>query len=182
MVEKRLTGHSATRKRRDECMYTCRAQPGGIGGDVAVKSLHQIYPKQSNPCHCLNIRRASRAVSEFYENYLEPCALTIAQLSLLWQVSAAERITIHELAQRMRIDRTTLNRNMKPLEHAGLITIRPCSDPRTRQVRLTEAGGKAVTHGRELWAEAQGALQEYLGETDLATLGALLCKLEALVP
>lgn len=147
-----------------------------------MKFIQDVYPKQPSPCHCLNVRRASRAVSQFYERYLETCALTISQLSLLRQVSMAERTTINELAERMRIDRTTLNRNLKPLADAGLITIRPGQDSRTRHVQLTKAGNNAVTQGWKRWSEAQGALKEYLGEADLATLIALLSKLEALVP
>jgi DNA-binding MarR family transcriptional regulator len=144
--------------------------------------MQQVYPKQPSPCHCLNVRRASRAVSQFYERYLEPCGLTIPQLSLLLQLSTAERTTINELAERMRIDRTTLNRNMKPLADAGLITIRPGRDFRTRHIQLTKAGGEAVSQGRKLWREAQRALTEYLGEDDLKKLTALMSKLEALVP
>lgn len=130
----------------------------------------------------MNIRRASRAVTQYYDEVLKPSGLTIAQLSLLRHLEMAEQITISELARKMRIDRTTLNRNMKPLTEAGLIVISPGKDSRTRRLMLTDAGRDAVAKGWTLWGEAQASLKQYLGEEDLAKLVQLLSKLEALVP
>jgi len=147
-----------------------------------MKSAHQTYPKPPSPCYCLNTRRASRAITQYYERFLAPCALTLAQLSLLRQLPCLESIAIQQLAERMRIDRTTLNRNLKPLLVSGLISIQPGPDSRTRQVRLTEAGSAALTQGWEHWGEAQESLKAYLGEADLLALENVLFRLEALVP
>lgn len=130
----------------------------------------------------MNVRRAARAVTQFYDEALKPSGLTIAQLALLRHLEMADLITISELAKMMRIDRTTLNRNMKPLAEAGLIIITPGKDSRTKQVALSEAGKTAAAEGWLLWGEAQASLQEYVGTEDLARLTELLSKLEALVP
>jgi len=86
------------------------------------------------------------------------------------------------LAKTMRIDRTTLNRNMKPLINAGLITVNSGDDSRSRQVLLTDTGKDALVDALSLWDLAQASLQEYLGETELASFEKSLSKLEALVP
>jgi len=91
-----------------------------------------------------------------------------------------EQATIGQLAKTMRIDRTTLNRNMKPLADAGLIESHPGQDTRTKVIILTEEGKAAVGLGWRLWGEAQQSIKEYLGEEDLAKLKQLLAKLEAL--
>jgi DNA-binding MarR family transcriptional regulator len=101
---------------------------------------------------------------------------------LLRHIEIVEMTTISELAKMMRIDRTTLNRNMKPLADAGLITINPGKDSRTRQIMLTEAGKDAVIKAWALWGEAQILIEEYLGDEDLGKLIQLMGKLEALVP
>lgn len=142
----------------------------------------RTYPKTASPCICMNVRRASRAVTQFYDDVLQPSGITIAQMSLLTQLSLAEPVTISDLAKRMRIDRTTLNRNMKPLAEAGLITVRQGNDSRTRPVSLTDLGKNAHAQARELWREAQNSLQEYLGEEDATQLVQFLTKLEALTP
>ena len=140
------------------------------------------YPKTPSPCLCLNIRRASRAVTEFYEKILEPSKLKVTQYSLLRHLEQVEPAQITELAKIMRIDRTTLSRNMKPLIEAGLIEVNAGQDPRSREVILTKAGKLALTKATVLWDQAQALLQEYLGEYDSRQFNHLISKLEALVP
>ena len=130
----------------------------------------------------MNVRRASRAVTQYYDDAVKPSGLTITQLALLWQIETAKQTTLSELAKMMRIDRTTLNRNMKPMAEAALIAINPGNDSRTRHVLLTEAGRAAMKQAWSLWREAQASLKEYLGEEDLVKLTKLLSQLEALAP
>ena len=147
-----------------------------------MKHIEQTYPKEPSICNCLNVRRASRAITQFYDEVLKPSGLTIAQLGMLRHLAVTEGTTVGGLAKRMRIDRTTLNRNMKPLLESGFITIAPGEDSRTRQITLTEAGKGASARAWALWGEAQTALGEYLGGEDLVKLVKLMSKLEALVP
>jgi len=147
-----------------------------------MKNINETYPKYPSVCNCMNIRRASRAVTQFYDDVLKPCGLTVAQLSLLRHIEVIKQTTISELAKMMRIDRTTLNRNLKPMVDAGLIVINLGKDSRIREVRLTASGKDAVVKGWELWGEAQASLKEYMGEEDITKLVQLLSKLEALVP
>lgn len=147
-----------------------------------MKHINEVYPKCPSLCNCMNIRRASRAVTQFYDEIIKPSGLTASQLLLLQHLKMTNMATISELAKMMRIDRTTLNRNMKPLIDAGFIAVNPGKDSRTRQVMLTEMGRGAVVKGWELWGEAQASLNEYMGEDDLAKLTQLLSKLEAIVP
>ena len=137
--------------------------------------------KSSSPCHCLNIRRASRAVTQFYEKVLEPSGLKVTQYSLLRNLERADPVSMSVLAKIMRIDRTTLNRNMKPLISAGLITANSGEDSRSRQVILTEAGKAALVNAYALWDEAQASIVEYLGVAELDVFEKLLSKLEVLV-
>lgn len=142
--------------------------------------IHTVQPKRSSPCTCMNLRRASRSLTYFYDEVLKPSGLTVNQLALLRNLELLEQTTIGELAKTMRIDRTTLNRNMKPLADARLIDINPGKDSRTKAIILTEKGRAAVGLGWRLWGEAQQSIQEYLGEADLAKLKQLLAKVEAL--
>lgn len=147
------------------------------------KTVERSYnPKPPSPCMCLNIRRASRAVTEFYEKILEPCGLKVTQYSLLRNLGQVEPVKITELANFMRIDRTTLNRNMKPLAEAGLIEIHAGQDPRSKEIRLTNAGKLLVANATVLWNQAQTDLQEYLGECDRKQFDHVMSKLEALAP
>lgn len=147
-----------------------------------MKEQLLTYPKQPSICNCMNVRRASRAVTQFYDEQLKSCGITIAQLSLLLRLQETDALTISQLAQSMRIDRTTLNRNMKPLLENGLITLQQGKDSRTKLVSLTVQGRKTATQGWACWGKAQELLTTYLGNEDLAKLTSLLNKLEALAP
>ena len=146
-----------------------------------MNHIAKSNPKSLSPCHCLNVRRASRAVTQFYEKVLEPSGLKVTQYTLLRNLERVESVSISVLAKTMRIDRTTLNRNMKPLMNAGLIMVNSGKDSRSRLVRITEAGKAALVCAWALWGEAQVTLEEYLGVAELASFEKSLSKLEALV-
>jgi len=129
----------------------------------------------------LNIRRASRAVTQFYEKVLQPSGLKVTQYSLLRNLELLKPVSMSVLAKIMRIDRTTLNRNLKPLINAGLITVNSGEDSRSRQVMITEVGKDTLTSALTLWDEAQASLVKYLGEEQLDSFEKSLSKLEALV-
>ena len=141
-----------------------------------------LYPKPSSPCNCMNIRRASRAVSQFYDSVLEPGGITLNQFGMLNVINTMQAPGISELAGEFRVDRTTMNRNLKPLLEKELICQRQGSDARRKEIVLTESGHAALQRGMELWEAAQDALEEYLGTSELKQLKSTLAKLEALVP
>lgn len=153
-----------------------------IKGYPSMKNDLGKYPKGSSVCNCMNVRRASRAISQYYDDTLAPSGLTITQLGVLLQVKALGNPGISELAEPFRIDRTTMNRNLKPLLEAGLIVIQVGTDARKKEVQLTDEGLSRMTHGALLWQQAQDSLEEYLGKNELKQLRAMLAKLEALVP
>ncbi len=141
-----------------------------------------LYPKPSSPCNCMNIRRAARAVSQFYDSVLEPGGISPNQFGMLHVIDSMQSPGISELAGEFRVDRTTMNRNLKPLLEKGLICQRQGSDARRKEIVLTESGHSALQRGMELWMEAQKSLELYLGADELKQLKSTLSKLEALVP
>ena len=147
-----------------------------------MKQIEKTYPKVSSPCNCMNIRRAAKAVTQFYDDTLKESGLTITQLGILSHIENAEMISIGELAQRMRSDRTTLNRNIKPLVAAGFIDVVQGKDLRVKQLSLTTLGQEKVNKAFQLWGEAQTLLTEYLGNDELERFTKLLSKIEALIP
>ena len=67
------------------------------------------------------------------------------------------------------MDRTTLGRNVVPLEREGLIRIEPDrTDRRSKTVKLTAEGRKRLDGARARWREAQsGFARAYGGERTL---------------
>ena len=74
-------------------------------------------------CFCSSVRKASRAITQFYDEQLAPSGLLTTQFSLLSQVHRHGPVAMQGLADAMAMDRTTLTRNLKPLINARLIAI-----------------------------------------------------------
>src|SRR5437879_8957787 len=94
-----------------------------------------------NDCNCLAVRQAARHITQFYDKFLAPGGLRTTQFSILAKLRRAGPLTINALAADLVMDRTTLGRNILPLERDGLIAVeRGSRDRRSKTLRLTEAG------------------------------------------
>ena len=115
-------------------------------------------------CLCFNLRKAARAVTQLYDAALEPAGLRATQFSLLAVLAGRDAVTITDLARAMVMDRTTLTRNLRPIEKQGLVAIAPGDDRRTREVRLTQRGRTALTRATPRWRHAQTRMLDALGD------------------
>jgi DNA-binding MarR family transcriptional regulator len=126
-------------------------------------------------CTCLRLRKASRRVSLFYDQHLEPYGLTITQYGLLGHIKSLDGIGIGPLAEKLVMDPTTLTRNLRPLERKGFVVMP--ADPRDRRSRclhLTEAGRQAFEAARPGWNAAQHEIARVLGGKDGVALAATI--------
>lgn len=122
-------------------------------------------------CVGLAIRRASRAVSQHYDQALRPTGLRNSQFGLLVALDQGGETPLGALAERLRMDRTTLARNVTVLESRGLVASRaPESDRRSRLLRPTPAGRDAAAAAFPLWQGAQAELAELVGGAELEAL------------
>lgn len=138
--------------------------------------------QKSSPsvCTCINLRRSSMAVTGLYDRYLAPSGLNISQFSLLKRLTVLGPVSVSELALEMRLDRTTLVRNLKALEQSGYVEDASAEGSRNRCLTLTGSGKAVYNDAAELWEGARLFLQESLGSGDLQILTALLSKIEKL--
>ncbi len=131
-------------------------------------------------CHCFAVRSAARHVTQFYDQLLEPTGLRITQYSILAMLKRLGPLTINALAKVLQTDRTTLGRNILPLERDGLIRIEQgASDRRARELHLTTAGEKRLQAARPAWLKAQATFESSFGPKRAETLRALLRALMA---
>src|SRR5438105_7879084 len=96
----------------------------------------------SAPCACGRLRRASRALTQLYDDAMAPSGLRVTQYSLLSVLARNGALRISELAARQLLDRTALSRNLDPLIERGLVAVTAGRDARTREVALTVKGAK----------------------------------------
>jgi DNA-binding MarR family transcriptional regulator len=132
-------------------------------------------------CTNLKLRQLSRAVTRHYDAYVAPTGLKNSQYSLLSHVVLLGPLRPTDLAARMKLDASTLTRNLQPLIAAGWVEQGPGDDARSRSISTTEAGLAKRAEAQRAWKQAQLALNARLGSGRVVALHALLDEcLEAL--
>lgn len=126
-------------------------------------------------CTCFAVRRAARHVSQVYDGHLASTGLRTTQYSLLNVLAGDGPRSLAAVAKRMGLDRTTLGRNLRPLEREGLVsmTVDP-TDRRGRTLVITEIGLTKLAEARTCWATAQAAFEARYGATETSQLHATL--------
>ena len=131
-------------------------------------------------CNCLAIRQAARHVTQFYDQLFAPVGLRATQFAILSRLRRQGPLTINALAALLVMDRTTLGRNILPLQRDGLIEIvASAADRRRRELRLTEAGLARYAAALECWSAAQQRFETVFGGERAAALRELLREVTA---
>jgi DNA-binding MarR family transcriptional regulator len=125
--------------------------------------LTGICRKIEISCMGTRVRRTARVVGNYYDMHLKSAGLKGTQFTLLNAIFLNPSITITQLADLLLLNRTTLNRNLKPLERQGLVRTSPGKDQRTRVLNLTQEGRNILQSALPLWLEAQSGVVETLG-------------------
>jgi DNA-binding MarR family transcriptional regulator len=136
----------------------------------------------SPACACGRLRRATRALTQLYDDLMAPSGLRVTQFSLLRTLGRSGKATMSDLAGTLLLDRTALSRTLDPLAARGLVAIAPGRDARTREVSLTHAGERAVHGAEPHWRRAQAQVARKLGPVKLEALFATLREIETLHP
>ena len=121
-------------------------------------------PMDVKNCTNFNLRKAARVVTHRYDEILKPSGLRSTQYSLLTVLSVGGADTISNLAHKLVMDRTTLTRNLKPLQAQGWIKRVPGEDRRTRAWAITGPGRKVLAQALPLWQKAQKETVNLLGK------------------
>ncbi len=127
-------------------------------------------PSEPANCLCFNLRRAARAITRTYDLALAPAGLKATQFTVLRTAGELDGAAMSRLADRLGMDRTTLTRNLQPLERRGLVSVGAGRDRRERPVRITEAGREVLEAALPLWEDAQSRLYSALGPVAFVSL------------
>ncbi len=129
-------------------------------------------------CACNKLRMGARGLTQLYEATMAQSGLKVTQLPVLVALASVGDVPITTLSNILRIDRTTLTRNLKVLEDRGLVTTYESEDDaRVRMVSFTLEGSRALAGALDSWERAQGMVEARFGRERLQ---ALYAELEAL--
>jgi DNA-binding MarR family transcriptional regulator len=130
--------------------------------------------KPARGCTSFKLRQLTRRVGRDYDAVLAAAALKTSQYSLLNALAKLGATRPADLAVQMRLDASTLTRNLQPLVAAGWVVIGPGVDQRSRLVSLTDAGRSKRDAAQQQWKLAQQALTARLGQQRVAQLHAMI--------
>jgi DNA-binding MarR family transcriptional regulator len=126
-------------------------------------------------CNCLAVRQAARHITQFYDRLLASSGLRATQFSVLAKLRRSGPMTINALAAEMVMDRTTLGRNILPLQRDGLVSVeQDRRDRRSKALRLTEAGEVRFRAAARGWVQAQRRFAATFGAERTAAMRDLL--------
>jgi DNA-binding MarR family transcriptional regulator len=135
-----------------------------------MPDISQTAQAMLDRCLFQRTRAAARAVTRMYDDELRPSGLRATQANLLATVAAKGELSISALSEELGMDRTTLTRNLKPLEQRRLLAVSPEGRHRTPTVSLTPAGLAALPRIAALWEQAQTALERSLGQSGVSSV------------
>jgi DNA-binding MarR family transcriptional regulator len=112
---------------------------------------------------CASLRRASRLLSQLYEDALRPLGMRATQFTMLQALSLAGEVTQGQLGEMLGMDITTLTRTLTIMSREGWITKRRGEDRREWRVRLSSKGEAQFKTALPYWEKVQDELRGRLG-------------------
>jgi DNA-binding MarR family transcriptional regulator len=138
----------------------------------------EFWAEVLRTCGSFNLRKATRVVTQLYDDILQPTGLRSTQVVLLVALAAEGEMSMSYMARELIMSPSTLSRTLIPLERDGLIDI-TSSGKRGKLVRLTAAGESALINAVPYWQKAQEKFLEQVGATPWTELNERLADIIA---
>ena len=115
-------------------------------------------------CVCFNLRWVTRAVTQFYDAEMRRHGIRPTQGTILASLMSKDSWNMAELSDWLGMERTTLVRNLRPLQRDGLVQINGGGRGRLVELAITAKGRKQIEKLAPAWKSAQSAAVKTLGE------------------
>jgi len=131
-------------------------------------------------CNCVAIRKAARRVTQAYDAQLADAGIRVTQFMILMALQGEDGVSINDLAETMAMDRTTMGKNLRPLERDGLVDVKVSeTDRRSRDIVLTRKGRALLERAYPLWRRAHQEFQDKHGAEFAKSLRTMLGEVSA---
>ena len=116
-------------------------------------------------CLCASIRQSSRNISQIYNKHLKASGekINANQVSILVTISLVDVGSINKISNLLKMERTTLTRNLNVLKKAGWVKSNSGSDGRFTYIDLTAKGNKVLSKVFPHLSKAQEQVKKILG-------------------
>jgi DNA-binding MarR family transcriptional regulator len=115
-------------------------------------------------CVCFNLRWVTRKVTQFYDAEMRRHGIRPTQGTVLASLNARESWNMAELSDWLGMERTTLVRNLRPLQRDGLVQAVGGGRGNRVELAITTKGRKQIAKLAPAWRSAQTAAVKTLGK------------------
>ena len=115
-------------------------------------------------CVCFNLRWVTRKVTQFYDAEMRRHGIRPTQGTVLASLNARESWNMAELSDWLGMERTTLVRNLRPLQRDGLVQAVGGGRGNRVELAITTKGRKQIQKLAPAWESAQSAAVKTLGK------------------
>lgn len=131
---------------------------------IHIKMTKELDLNSMENCVCFNLRWVSRALTQFFVAELNHHGLLPTQTPILAALSARPEANMAELSDWLGMDRTTLVRNLRPLERDGLVKSTGKGRGNKVSLSLTPRGRTAMQKFLPDWQVVQQKVIKTLGK------------------
>lgn len=144
---------------------------------------HPLDMSSVENCVCFNLSWVTRVMTQFFDAEMRRHGIRPTQGAILQALNAKDNWSMAELSNWLGMDRTTLVRNLRPLQRDGWAEAMGGGRGSRVEVSITAKGREKIKESMPAWRSAQNAAVSTLGEhrwsailTDLETAAQALGK------
>ncbi len=115
-------------------------------------------------CVCFALRRAARVVTQSFDAEMRRQGIRSTQGTVLSALLVTGPASMAVLSEGLAMERTTLLRNLRPLQRDGLVAIEEGASGSAREISLTPKGKAQIEKLAPAWNAAQQRVVKVLGE------------------
>ena len=132
------------------------------------------YEEVAQTCMFAKLRQVSRYVTNIYAKELKTVGLTPVQYSMMTAIKLLDSANINTLSEALNMDRTTINRNLKPLIREDIVYMGEREDKREKTVTLSKKGEDIYIRAYEKWKISQSKLEQTIGKESWNKMNSVL--------
>ena len=134
------------------------------GVHIHIKMSKELDMAAVENCVCFNLRWVTRAVTQFYDAEMRRHGIRPTQGSILTSLNSKDSWNMAELSDWLGMERTTLVRNLRPLQRDGFVEVVGGGRGNRVELSITTKGRKQIEKLTPAWKSAQSAVVKTLGE------------------
>ena len=121
-------------------------------------------------CTCFNVRRVARVITQFFDAEVRRHGIRPTQTPILRALQARNGWGMAELSEWLGMERTSLLRNLRPLQRDGLVRAKGGGRGGNVELEITVKGRTALAKTLPAWRSAQDKVVAILGQERWSTI------------